>query len=178
MCSTEAKFPRLARGRGRGLLASDLQHAGLVIDAGWPAERAEACLCSVADAGAHEHTFGDSVNVMAFDPGFLLNGFSARHGTNWSGNTFNDDIMWACMAYIRGYQRTGNTSYRSIAKANFTALWSNPTDPGWGVAVSHRAQGIFAVLFTYDDENRPAWMVMSRGKQIAPGAFTGELYRV
>ena len=79
MCSTEAKFPRLARGRGRGLLASDLQHAGLVIDAGWPAERAEACLCSVADAGAHEHTFGDSVNVMAFDPGFLLNGFSASN---------------------------------------------------------------------------------------------------
>jgi hypothetical protein len=66
----------------------------------------------------------------------------------------------------------------SVARANFTALWSNPTDPGWGLAVSHRAQGVFAVFFTYDEDNRPSWMVMSRGRQVAPGAFSGELYRV
>ena len=73
---------------------------------------------------------------------------------------------------------TAGADTTSIARANFTALWSNPTDPGWGLAVSHRASGVFAVLFTYDDENRPSWRVMSRGKATAPGIFTGELYRV
>ena len=66
----------------------------------------------------------------------------------------------------------------AAAKANFTALWSNPADPGWGLALSHRGGAMFGVLFTYDAENRPTWMVMSRGKQLAPGQFAGDLYRV
>ena len=65
-----------------------------------------------------------------------------------------------------------------VEKANFTSLWSNPADPGWGLAISHHAGSIFAVLFTYDATNRPTWMVMSRGKQLAPGQFAGELYRI
>jgi len=66
----------------------------------------------------------------------------------------------------------------AVGRANFTALWSNPADPGWGLALSHRGGGLFGVLFTYDAENRPTWMVMSRGRQVAPGQFAGDLYRV
>lgn len=62
-------------------------------------------------------------------------------------------------------------------RTNFTALWSNPADPGWGIAVSHLGDTAFALLFTYDEAGRPAWLVMSRGKRNAQGAFTGELYR-
>ena len=61
--------------------------------------------------------------------------------------------------------------------ANFTALWSNPGDPGWGLAVSHQGDSIFGVLFTYDAQNRPTWAVMSNGKRSAPGGFTGDVYR-
>ena len=61
--------------------------------------------------------------------------------------------------------------------ANFTALWSNPADPGWGLALSHQGDATFGVLFTYDAQNRPAWAVMSNGKRNAQGGFTGDVYR-
>jgi predicted alpha-1,6-mannanase (GH76 family) len=54
----------------------------------------------------------------------LLNGFSSQRGTNWSSNNFNDDIAWACIAYLRGYQATGNANFRSIAKTNFDLMYS------------------------------------------------------
>ena len=73
---------------------------------------------------------------------------------------------------------TTNLEPVAPGRANFTALWSNPTDPGWGLALSHQGASIFGILFTYDEENRPAWMVMSRGRQVAPGQFSGELYRI
>jgi predicted alpha-1,6-mannanase (GH76 family) len=62
----------------------------------------------------------------------LLNGFTARHGTSWSWNGFNDDIMWAVIAYARGYQRTGNVTFRNIAKANFDMVFARAWDPGVG----------------------------------------------
>jgi hypothetical protein len=61
--------------------------------------------------------------------------------------------------------------------ANFTALWSNPADPGWGLAVSHQGERAFAMLFTYDEQNRPTWAVMSSGKLDDEGAFVGDVYR-
>ena len=60
---------------------------------------------------------------------------------------------------------------------NATGLWSNPTDPGWGIAVAQRGSAAFAVLFTYDEQNRPTWMVMSNGRLASKGAFSGDLYR-
>lgn len=58
----------------------------------------------------------------------LCNGFSAHYGTNWSGNTFNDDIMWASIAYMRAYQKTGNTTFRNIAKSNFDMAYARAWD--------------------------------------------------
>jgi alpha-glucosidase len=62
----------------------------------------------------------------------LLNGFSNDNGTNWSGNIYNDDIMWACIAYLRGYQISGVTQYRSIAKFNFDLVYSRGWDSLFG----------------------------------------------
>ncbi len=41
----------------------------------------------------------------------LCNGFVANNGTSWSWNTFNDDIQWGCIAFIRAYFITGNTAF-------------------------------------------------------------------
>ena len=62
-------------------------------------------------------------------------------------------------------------------RTNFTALWSNPADPGWGIAVSQLGDTAFAVLFTYDEQNRAAWAVMSNGRRNALGGFAGDVYR-
>lgn len=65
----------------------------------------------------------------------------------------------------------------SLATSNFTSLWSDPREQGWGVAVSHQGRTAFGVLFHYDAQNRASWSLMSNGRQQAPGVFSGELYR-
>ena len=62
----------------------------------------------------------------------LLNGFSKAHGTDWSGNIYNDDISWATIAYTRGYQATGNTAFRTIAQNNFDMMYARAWDPAKG----------------------------------------------
>ncbi len=69
------------------------------------------------------------------------------------------------------------TAKSSLGASNFTSLWSDPREQGWGVAVSHRGGTVFGVLFSYDAESRPSWSVMSNGRQQAPGLFSGDLYR-
>jgi len=54
----------------------------------------------------------------------LLNGFMSHNGANWSYNEYNDDIMWAVMAFARGGVVTGRTNYCDIAKANFDACYA------------------------------------------------------
>jgi predicted alpha-1,6-mannanase (GH76 family) len=53
--------------------------------------------------------------------------FASNHGSNWTGNDYNDDIAWAVIAFARGYLITGNTSFRDAAKSNFDAMYSR----GW-----------------------------------------------
>ena len=55
----------------------------------------------------------------------LLNGFLHHNGSSWTtSNRYNDDIMWAVMAFARGGQQTGNTNFCNIAKANFDACYA------------------------------------------------------
>lgn len=58
----------------------------------------------------------------------LLDGFTAKNGTNWSNNIYNDDCMWASIAFSRGYLNTGNERYRTIARWNFDMVYARAWD--------------------------------------------------
>ena len=60
---------------------------------------------------------------------------------------------------------------------NYQDLWWNPSEPGWGVNLTHQGAKLFATLFTYDTGNQGVWLVMSNGAQTANGRFSGALYR-
>lgn len=58
----------------------------------------------------------------------LLNGFLSNNGSSWSGNMYNDDIMWAVIAFARGGVDTGKPGYCAIAKNNFDACYARAWD--------------------------------------------------
>lgn len=60
---------------------------------------------------------------------------------------------------------------------NYTDLWWNPAESGWGVNLNHQGQVIFATLFTYGADGAPDWYVMSDGARQADGSFRGTLFR-
>lgn len=59
------------------------------------------------------------------------NGFLSQNGSTWTGNEYNDDISWACIAFARAYLITGNPTYRDIAKANWDAMYNRAWDTNY-----------------------------------------------
>ena len=58
---------------------------------------------------------------------------------------------------------------------NYQDLWWNASEPGWGLAISHQADILFAGLFTYSGTGRDQWIVASSLARQPDGSFTGEI---
>lgn len=62
--------------------------------------------------------------------------------------------------------------------ANYSDLWWNPAQPGWGLSI---AQGptdeLFAVWFVYDDAGRPTWYSLQPGFWVGPNSYSGSLFK-
>jgi predicted alpha-1,6-mannanase (GH76 family) len=57
----------------------------------------------------------------------LLNKLIIQDLQNWTWDSWNDDLQWAMIACMRGYQITGNTLFRDVAVDNFNRVWNR----GW-----------------------------------------------
>jgi len=60
---------------------------------------------------------------------------------------------------------------------NYTDLWWNPDEPGWGLGLSHQGHLLFGTLFVYDRQGNPTWFVMSVGERDSGNLWKGPLYR-
>ena len=65
-----------------------------------------------------------------------------------------------------------------VAAMNYTAMWWNSAESGWGLNVSHQDSTIFATLFTYGTDDMPMWLVAPNLAAQPDGSFTEALYRV
>ncbi len=62
-------------------------------------------------------------NMLSYAERFLQ-----AYRKDWKSNEFNDDIMWACIAYTRIALLVGNDDYVAIAKDNFDMVWERAYD--------------------------------------------------
>ena len=60
---------------------------------------------------------------------------------------------------------------------NYTSLWWDPEESGWGINFNQQGDTVFGTLFTYDASGQPMWLVMSAGRKQPGRVFSGELYR-
>lgn len=121
-------------------------------------------------ADAWERTGNTTYRTMLTE---LCNGFSSYYGTSWSSNTFNDDIMWAVMAYSRAYKATGNTTFRTIAKSNFDMCYARAWDTGagglwWTTAKTSKNScvnfpGAIAAYLLYETLGDSSYLTKSQG---------------
>ncbi|HSN19219.1 MAG TPA: BACON domain-containing carbohydrate-binding protein [Usitatibacter sp.] len=91
--------------------------------------------------------------------------FTATNDFSDTTNFFVDDIS---LSVVTG----------SSAAPNYTALWWNPSESGWGINVNHQGDILFATLFDYDLSGKPMWWFMSEGRKQADGSYSGALYAV
>lgn len=60
---------------------------------------------------------------------------------------------------------------------NYSALWWNPSESGWGIALTQQFATIFATIYTYDADGNPIWYVASNCPVVDSGC-SGDLYQV
>jgi hypothetical protein len=65
------------------------------------------------------------------------------------------------------------------ALPNYDDMWlaAPPGEAGWGVNITHQGDVLFATWFTYGADGTDLWMVMSAGRKVADGRYTGEIHR-
>ena len=62
---------------------------------------------------------------------------------------------------------------------DFTDLWWNPSESGWGLNLIQHPNGIiFAIWYTYDANGKMTWYHVSTGSWIDSMTYTGTLYAV
>jgi hypothetical protein len=59
---------------------------------------------------------------------------------------------------------------------NYTALWWNPAEPGWGINLAHQGDTIVAAWYTYGTDGSPLWLVATAPKT-GLATYSGDLYR-
>jgi len=61
---------------------------------------------------------------------------------------------------------------------NYSDLWWNPSESGWGVTIADHETQLFAVWYAYDTDGSPMWFTVPGGTFNANRTFfTGDLYR-
>jgi len=75
---------------------------------------------------------------------------------------------------------------QSTPAANYTDLWWNPNESGWGLTITqHSSNQIWAIWYTYDPRQqdpsspgayKPLWINMPGGTWTSPTTLTGDVY--
>ncbi len=65
----------------------------------------------------------------------LCNGFTAEFTTDWSSDSYDDDLMWATIAFSRAAKATGNSAWLAEAETNFAVVWSRGYDITFGSGI-------------------------------------------
>ncbi len=78
---------------------------------------------------------------------------------------------------LNNFIPTAQKFLQNTYSTNFSDLWWNPTESGWGINLQHQGDTVFATWFTYDSDGSGMWLVMSNGERVGTSTFQGTLYR-
>lgn len=60
---------------------------------------------------------------------------------------------------------------------DYTDLWWDPNDAGWGISIHQHASGLLvATWLTFDVDDNPVWYSLQPGKWIGTATFDGSIY--
>jgi hypothetical protein len=89
------------------------------------------------------------------------------------------------MSYVLGNQTRTQQIQRQVFRpgtplaVDYTDLWWNPSESGWGLGITQQSDVMFLTWFVYEDTGRPIWYVASNCAVKGGGnGCTGRLYRV
>ena len=175
---------------GRGTWVSHQGDTIFAVDYAYDAPGAPRWLTMVArkrDAGTYTgdvyQTNGPSLQSTTFDPHGVA---SSYLGT---GSILHEDPTHIRINLYDGSSRvlakqqfgplptcTFGTVTDLSTLTNYTDLWWNPSEAGWGINLAHQGDTIFAAWYTYGTDGTPLFLVVAADKTV-PGTYSGDLYQ-
>jgi len=92
------------------------------------------------------------------------------------------DVNNATMTYTAGTQTRTVTITRQVFRngavpaVDYTDLWYNANESGWGMAISHQSDVMFLAWYVYDSGGKPFWYV-APACAVSGSGCSGSLYR-
>ena len=59
---------------------------------------------------------------------------------------------------------------------DFTDLWWNPAESGWGISIFTKREKLFAAWFVYDAAGNPTWYTLQLGTWQNPDKYSGRIF--
>lgn len=59
---------------------------------------------------------------------------------------------------------------------DYTDLWWNPLESGWGISIHVKKDKLFAAWFVYDSSGKPTWYTLQQGRWEAANLYGGIVY--
>ena len=104
-------------------------------------------------------------------------------GTNFTPITFADANNATLAFTVSGVTRTVAITRQVFPitptappAVDYTDLWWNPNEAGWGMAITHQFGDIFLAWYVYDTSGKPSWYVASNCT-VSGSSCSGTLYR-
>jgi hypothetical protein len=128
---------------------------------------------------------GDIYNVMGGTPlGVPWNGSGKAVSKVGTGTlSFSDDNTGSFNYTLNGVNGSRNITRQMFGSGtsqpaiDYSALWWNESESGWGVALTQQYGTIFATMYTYDASGKPVWYVAS-DCAVSGSGCSGKLYQV
>lgn len=163
-----------------------MAYAAIVAAAAWIA--APAFAANVANGGTlyrgycigcHDDPPVGGPESAANQPSVIKNAINTVAAMQFMRGIFSDSDLADIAAYIAQELGGGTTSGPPVPAFDYSDLWWNPRESGWGFnVIQHASNVIFAVMYTYQSPNRPMWYVLPGGSWTSTTTYTGTLYRV
>ena len=128
---------------------------------------------------------GDIYNVIGGTPlGVPWNGIGKVVTKAGTGTlAFSDNNTGTFNYSVNGVNGTKQVTRQMFAtgsvqpSVDYSALWWNESESGWGVAITQQYGMIFATMYTYDASGKPVWYVAS-SCPLSGNNCSGDLYQV
>jgi hypothetical protein len=85
------------------------------------------------------------------------------------------------LAYNAGLSQwlgTTSASNGATPAADYSDLWWNAAESGWGLSLTQHSGALFGAWFVYDAAGKPTWYVIPGGRWNTSTLFTGDVYAV
>jgi len=83
---------------------------------------------------------------------------------------------------VNGVTKSSRIERQSFGNAaprwgsDFTDLWFNPAQSGWGVALAQHGNNVFGVWYAYDTDGQPLWFALPGVQFSSATSFSAKLY--